>query len=319
MRAVWLKEFGAPEVLQVGDAPDPIAGEGHVVVAVEFVNITFVETQFRSGMAGPFSGTPLPVIPGNGVGGRVRAVGPDVSPALVGLRVVTATGGAGGYAERVAVPAAGLVPVPDEVAMDDAVALLSDGRTAMLLVRDAELRAGERVLVEAAAGGLGSLLVQLANNAGTTVVAAAGGTRKLEVAGDLGAAFAVDYTAPDWAEQVRAAVGAVDVVFDGVGGAIGAAAFDLVATGGRMLSFGMASGTFTSVPDDIAVARRVTIRRGVPITPELSRQLTQAALAEASAGRLHPVIGQRLPLADAAAAHAAIEARATIGKTLLVP
>ena len=166
MRAVWLKEFGPPEVLQLGDAPEPIAGDGQVVVAVEFVNITFVETQFRSGMPGPFSGTALPVIPGNGVGGRVRAVGPDVSPRSSASRVVTATGGAGGYAERVAVPAAGLIPVPDEVAMDDAVALLADGRTAMLLVRNAELRAGERVLVEAAAGGLGSLLVQLAHNAG---------------------------------------------------------------------------------------------------------------------------------------------------------
>ena len=134
MRAVWLKEFGPPEVLQVGDAPDPIAADGQVVVAVEFVNITFVETQFRSGAPGPFSGTPLPVIPGNGVGGRVRAVGADVSPALVGMRVVTATGGAGGYAERVAVPAAALVPVPDAVAMDVAVALLADGRTALLLV-----------------------------------------------------------------------------------------------------------------------------------------------------------------------------------------
>jgi len=306
-------------VLTLGDAPDPVAGAGQVVVAVEFVNITFVETQFRSGMPGPFSATPLPVIPGNGVGGRVRSVGPEVSPALVGMRVVTATGGAGGYAERVAVPAGGLIAVPNEVAMDDAVALLADGRTAMLLVRNAELHAGDRVLVEAAAGGLGSLLVQLAHAAGTTVVAAAGGTRKLELARDLGADFTVDYNTPDWIEQVRAAVDAIDVVFDGVGGAIGTAAFELVANGGRMSTYGMASGTFTSIPEADATAHGVTILRGAPITPELSRELTAAALAEAAAGRLRPVIGQRFPLAEAAAAHAAIEARATTGKTLLVP
>ena len=175
------------------------------------------------------------------------------------------------------------------------------------------------MLVEAAAGGLGSLLVQLAHNADATVVAAAGGPRKLEIARELGADFAVDYDTPDWPEQVRAAVGAIDVVFDGVGGTIGAAAFELVATGGRMSTYGMASGTFTSIADADATARGVTMLRGAPITPERSRELTKSALAEAAAGRLHPLIGQRFPLAEAAAAHAAIEARATIGKTLLVP
>src|SRR4051812_925375 len=100
MRAVWMKELGSPDVLAIGDAPDPLAGPGQVVVEVSYANITLVETQFRATGFGPFK-PELPVIPGNGVGGTVAAVGVDVDPTLVGRRVVTTTGGIGGYAERV--------------------------------------------------------------------------------------------------------------------------------------------------------------------------------------------------------------------------
>src|SRR3990170_1612267 len=103
MRAIWLREFGGPEVLVAGESPDPVPTPLQVVVEVAFANITFVETQLRAG-TGPF--TPqLPMIPGNGVGGVVVAAGADVDPAVVGRRVVTSTGGAGAYAERVAVDA----------------------------------------------------------------------------------------------------------------------------------------------------------------------------------------------------------------------
>jgi NADPH2:quinone reductase len=300
MRAVWLKEFGGPEVLVAGDAPEPAPGPGQVLVEVEIASITFVETQVRAG-TGPFP-VSLPMIPGNGVGG-----------VALGRRVVTTTGGSGGYAERVAVDAAGLIDVPAEVPLDDAVALLADGRTAMSLVRAASLVPGERVLVEAAAGGVGTLLVQLAHAAGATVVAAAGGARKLDVARELGADVLVDYRTPDW----PARAGAVDVVFDGVGGAIGQAAFTLLGRGGRMLGFGLASGTWAQVPAEDAAARGVTLLRP-RLTPEEQRALSQAALAEAAAGRLRPVIGQRFPLERAADAHAAIQSRATVGKTLLL-
>lgn len=125
MRAVWLKKFGGPETLVAGEAPDPAAGTGQALIEVSFANITFVETQVRAGSA-PFPVT-LPTIPGNGVGGVVAFVGPGTDEALIGERVVSSTGGSGGYAERVAVDAAGLIAAPEGLAMDDAVTLLAFG------------------------------------------------------------------------------------------------------------------------------------------------------------------------------------------------
>jgi NADPH:quinone reductase len=315
MRAVWLREFGGPQVLTLGEAPDPVAGPGQVVVDVEFGNITFIETQYRATGAGPFAPT-LPMIPGNGVGGVVASVGAGIGPELVGARVITSTGGSGGYAERVAVDAAAVFRVPDEVPMDTAVALLADGRTATMLTRAAAINPGERVLVEAAAGGVGSLVVQLANAAGAQVIAAAGGPRKVGFAMELGADLSVDYTLDGWDERVREEVGGVDVVFDGVGGVTARTAFDLLDHGGRMVSFGLASGSWANLDEDEAAARGVALVRP-SATPAEMRVFTESALAEAAAGRLHPVIGQRFPLGQAAAAHAAIQSRATIGKTLL--
>jgi NADPH:quinone reductase len=316
VRAVWLTRFGGPEVLVAGDAPDPAPGPAQALIDVEFANITFVETQFRASGAGPFDAE-LPMIPGIGVGGLVAAVGADADPGLVGMRAVAGTSGSGGYAERVAVDAGALVEVPEGVRLDDAVALLADGRTATGLVRAAGVRDGDRVLVEAAAGGVGTLLVQLARAAGARVVAAAGGVRKLALARELGAEVAVDYREPGWPERVREATGGVDVVFDGVGGAIGRSAFDLLDRGGRMLRFGLASGAWTEIPEAVAAQRDVTLVPFPRARPEELRALTRSALGEAAAGRLRPVIGQRFPLERAADAHAAIETRATVGKTLL--
>ncbi|PXY21038.1 zinc-binding dehydrogenase [Prauserella muralis] len=315
MRAVWLKEFGEPEVLVAGEAPDPEPGEGQVLVDVAFANITFVETQFRRSGWGPFTAQP-PLIPGNGVGGVITRVGPGADPGLAGQRVVSSLNGTGGYAERVAVDAGAVLEVPEGLGLDDAVALLADGRTATMLVSWARPRGGEWVLVEAAAGGVGSLLVQLARAAGARVVAAAGGQRKLELARELGAEVTVDYRDPGWAERVREAAGGVDVVFDAVGGDLGRAAFDLLGRGGRMLPFGAASGSMAEIPEELAAERGVTVSWERP-APEQLRAFARSALAEAAAGRLRPVIGQRFALERAADAHAAIESRATIGKTLL--
>jgi NADPH2:quinone reductase len=315
---VRLSEFGPPEVLVAGEAPEPVAGDGEVVVDVELANITFVETQVRAGKPPHPSMVPaLPVILGNGVGGLVTEVGPGVDVALVGRRVVTSLGGSGGYAERAVAASERLVDVPDGLAMRDAVALLADGRTALSLVRLARPREGETVLVEAAAGGVGTLLVQLARGAGAHVVALAGGERKRALARELGADVTVDYRNDGWVQEVRDAVGGVDVVFDGVGGDIGVAAFGLLRAGGRFCPFGMASGSFAPVSAEAAEANGVAVLRGAAPSPDELVALTRAALEEATAGRLQPVIGQEYALEDAAAAHAAIEARATVGKTLL--
>ncbi|ANN15404.1 NADPH:quinone reductase [Amycolatopsis orientalis] len=311
MRAVWLKEFGGPEVLVAGDAPDPVPAAGEVLIEVAYANITFVETQFRAGGGGPFRAEP-PMIPGNGVGGVISAVGEGADLALVGKRVVTSTGGSGGYAQRVAVAAESVFEVPDGLALDAAVAILADGRTATALVTAARIQPGERVLVEAAAGGVGGLVVQLAKAAGAEVVGAAGGPAKVEHVRERGADLAIDYREPDWAAKA----GEVDVVFDGVGGEVGTAAFGLVKPGGRMLIHGLSSGSWTEVSEEDAAARGVTVIRGLGGPSEM-RAFTESALAEAAAGRLEPVIGQRFPLERAADAHAAMQSRGTVGKTLL--
>ena len=316
MRAVVVREFGPPEVLEPAEVAEVLAAPGEAVIDVEFASVTFVETQIRAGRPPHPSMLPaLPAILGNGVGGRVAGSGTDAS--LAGRQVVASLNGTGGYAERVAVDAGRLIEVPDGLTLKEAVALLADGRTALALAGRAELRAGDTVLVEAAAGGVGTLLVQIARNAGARVVALAGQQGKLAVARDLGADLAVDYRDGDWPERVRAAAGRVDVVFDGVGGDIGRAAFGLLGEGGRFCAFGMASGSFTPVTPDLARARGVALRQGAGASPQELAALARAALAEAAAGRIRPVIGQEFGLTAAAAAHAAIEARATIGKTLL--
>ncbi len=323
MRAVVIREFGPPEVLEPSEVDEVRAGPDEVVIDVELANVTFVETQVRAGKPPhPSMLPPLPAILGNGVGGTVAASAVAASAVAgpgpgTGRRVVASLNGTGGYAERVVVPAARLIEVPDGVALRDAVALLADGRTALGLADRARLRTGDTVLVEAAAGGVGTLLVQIARNAGARVVALAGQPRKLAIARDLGADLTVDYSHDGWDQQVRDAIGEVDVVFDGVGGDIGLAAFGLLAAGGRFCPFGMASGTFAPVTPELARARQVTIQAGAAASPEELALLVRTALAEAAAGRLRPVIGQEFELAAAASAHAAIEARRTVGKTLL--
>jgi NADPH2:quinone reductase len=315
MRAVWLTEVGGPEVLVAGTAPEPAAGPGQAIVDVELVNVTFLDTLIRSGFPGPFAITP-PVIPGNGVGGVVAAVGVGVDKGLVGRRVVAVTGGRGGYAERAAVNVDDLAEVPDGLALDAATGVLADGRTATWLLDVTGVAPGDVVVVDGAAGGVGSMAVQLARAAGATVVALAGGPAKVALASELGAQVSVDYLVPDWPEQVLASVGQIDVVLDGVGGVVGRAAFDLLGPGGRMVAYGLTSGSWAAISDDESGARRVSIIRSRP-TPDDNRRHLRAALAAAADGRLRPLIGQRFPLEQAAAAHAAIAARATVGKTLL--
>jgi NADPH2:quinone reductase len=293
VRAIVLREFGPPERLVPEYVPDPEPRDGEVVLDVEIASITYVETQIRAGRPPVAAMAPeLPMIPGNGVGSG---------------RFVSTTGGRGGYAERVAVPEAGLIEVPARVGLLQAVALLADGRTATGLMRAAQVEPGDVVLVHAAAGGVGSLLVQLAATAGARVIAAAGGSRKLLVARDLGADRMIDYTREDWASHIEP----VDVVFDGVGGEIARAALGRLRDGGRFVPFGAAAGRFAQVPEH----QLVRMPRPDPAT---LLELTRSALAEAAAGQLRPVIGQTFPLERAADAHAAIESRATIGKTLLI-
>ncbi|MER6514914.1 zinc-binding dehydrogenase [Nonomuraea sp. NPDC001636] len=322
MRVVQVTRFGGPEVLETRTVPDPVAGPGEVVVKVRFAEINFIETQLRRGIT---PGPPLPeppYVPGAGVGGLVLSVGDDVDAGLVGRRVVTRTPGfGGGNAELVVARAADLIEVPDGLALADATALLIDGNTAVGLFANAAIRPGERVLVQAAAGGLGSLLVQLARAAGARVVGTAGGAAKLAVVAGLGAEATVDYSRPGWIQEVLDATGGrgPDVVFDGVGGELGRQAFEVTARGGRFSVHGASSGSATTVDPAEADRRGVTVL-GLDQLAALGQDGNERAvhaLAEAAAGRLKAVVGRTFPLERAAEAHAAIEARAVNGKTLL--
>jgi NADPH:quinone reductase len=327
VHAIRLHAFGPAGNLTYEEVPDPIPGAGQARIAVEAAGVHFVDTAIRRGAAGgafPLPG--LPMIPGREVAGVVDAVGPDADPGWVGRRVVAHLGMAsGGYAELAVAAAAALHPVPGSLDAGAAVAAIGTGRTAVWLLDEAAPGDGDVVLVTAAAGGLGALLVQGALRAGAVVVGAAGGPEKVERVRALGAGVAVDYLRPDWPERARSGLDgrAVDLVLDGVGGAVGRAALGLLGVRGRLVLFGLASGEPTQVTTRDLIGRGLTATWA--IGPRLLerpgglRDLETRALAEAAAGRLVPLVGPPFPLREAAAAHAAIEARATVGKTVLSP
>ncbi|WP_454198296.1 zinc-binding dehydrogenase [Nocardia sp. Marseille-Q1738] len=328
MRAVQASAFGGPEVLAVRELPDPVAGPGEVVVDVAAADVMFLDTRLRGGWGTDFFAIEPPYVPGGAVSGVVASVGPDVDPAWVGKRVSTPTAASGiggglpigGYAEKALAKAETLAAIPDGLTMTQAVALAHDGKTALAVFERAAVQPGEWVLITAAGGGLGILLIQLARAAGANVVAAARGAAKLELAGRLGATAVVDYSAPDWAAKARAATGGagVDVVLDGAGGALGEAAVTAAAEGGRFLGYGAAAGEFASL-DEQAAARGITVYGLFDITGADTdwQALAERAQAEVAAGRLEVVIGQTFPLEQADRAHAAIESRTAVGRTLL--
>ncbi|GAA2441636.1 zinc-binding dehydrogenase [Actinomadura vinacea] len=322
MQVVQVMRFGGPEVLVPGEAPDPVAGAAQVVVEVAVAGMSFVETQIRRGVDKWHAKPSLPYVPGGLVAGQVSSVGPQVDPAWLGRRVVAGTGETGGFAERAVAEVGELFPVPDGLGLPEAIALYSDGSTAQGLAENAKIAPGDRVLVEAAAGGVGSLLLQLARAAGAQVVGAARGARKLDLIRELGADAAVDYSEPDWTERVLEVTGGVgpDVVFDGVGGQIGRAAFEVTARGGRFSVHGASSGEATLIDPAEARSKGVDvlgIEQLFDFGPNLVRWAEQM-MSQAAAGLVRPVIGQTFPLERAADAHAAIENRTAVGKTLLL-
>ena len=317
MQAVRLHEFGSPSVLRVEEVPDPVAGPGEVLVEVSAIGLNYGETLQRSGVSRQFDWyqqPPLPAILGGEVAGVVRAVGPSVSEDLIGKHVVGfAT--SGGYASLATV--AGPVEVPAGLDARQALALYVQGLTAAALLDTAQVKPGERVLIEAAAGGVGSLLVQLVTRAGAIPVALARGS-KLSLVKTLGADETVDYTEPGWSEHVEA----VDVALSSVGGRISRDAFELLHNGtGRMVVYGLASGEF---PD---ITAKDTVRKGVALIglrslfgdPAYAARLLGEVFALGASGELKPVLGESWPLAEAAAAHEAFEARTTTGKQFLIP
>lgn len=325
MKAVRFHETGEPQVLVYEDMPDPTPADHEVVIRVEAAGVNFADVMRRRGDDYP-EPSPTPFTLGVEVAGTVAAVGKDVTTLAVGMPVLAAPG-AGGYAQYISVPAAMVVPLPPGLDAVRAAALMAHGLTAALVLRKAaRLQPGETVLVEAAAGGVGSLAVQLAKHYGAgKVIAAASTPAKRALAEQLGADASVDYTAPDWAEQVRALTGGkgVDVILETVGGDNVAEAFKALAPFGRMIFIGQSSGKTSlidpwklTVPNHTLTSFYVGAYAAFP-------EVIQATLGElvglVLSGQVVLQPGTVLPLSEAAQAHRLLEGRQTTGKVVLQP
>lgn len=323
MRAIRQYEFGSPDVLRYETVPDPRAGAGQIRVAVDAAGVHVIDTAIRGGNdGGPFPVPELPMTPGREVAGIVDRVGPGVASDWLGRRVVTHLGQvSGGYAELALAAAERLHDIPPGMPASVAVAMIGTGRTAVGILERAQPTAEDVVVVTSAAGGLGALFVQEARAVGASVVALAGGPAKVERARELGADVAVDYLPSGWPDEVRDALDGrrATLVLDGVGGAIGRAAFELLCRGGRLARFGRTSGAPADIGADEFVARAVADLSitGAQLVPCLAH-LESVALEKAASGAWRPLV-QKFPLARAAEAHRAIESRATTGKVVLVP
>ncbi|WP_219415219.1 zinc-binding dehydrogenase [Pseudonocardia nigra] len=224
-------------------------GAGEVLIEVAAAGVHLLDTVIRSGTSGgPFPLPALPMTPGREVAGVVAAVGADVDGSWVGRSVVAHLGMAGGgYAALAVAPVAALHAIPDGLGPEAAVAMIGTGRTAVGILDAAAVEEGDVVLVPAAAGGLGSLFVQAAHNAGAVAVGLAGGREKVERVRALGADVAVDYREPGWPERVLTALDGrrPTVLLDGVGGEVGRAGLEMLDVAGRIVMFGWTSGSVT--------------------------------------------------------------------------
>jgi NADPH2:quinone reductase len=326
MRAIRLHEFGPPENLVYEEVEDPQPGPGQVRIAVAAAGVHLIDTTLRAGVQrGPLPLPDLPAIPGREVAGVVDALGSGVEEGWLGRHVVAHLGPAsGGYAELAVRDVDAVHALPEGVAEDEAVAMIGTGRTTLGILEVAQPTTGDVALITAAAGGIGSLLVQGVREAGAVAVGLAGGEAKVARVHELGATVAIDYTERDWTEAVREALGdaRATVAFDGVGGDVGRGALELLAPGGRLILFGWSSGEPTRLSASDLFARGLTASAAIGPRilnrPGGLRDLEQRALAALAEGRLVPLV-QRFRLSDAAAAHAALEARETVGKAVLVP
>lgn len=326
MRAIEYRSFGGPEVLRVIDAPKPAPGRGEALVRVRAIGLNFFEVLMRQDR---YSVTPdLPFAPGVEVAGVVEALGEGVKAPAVGTRVAVpmfAFGhGSGGGAEYVSIDAGALVPIPDAVSFEAATALMIQGLTALHLVRQSKPK-GKTVLVTAAAGGVGSLLIQLAKEAGAmTVIALAGSSEKVAFARSLGADLASDYRTADWQGTLsQHLVGrSVETIYDFVGGDFTKSTLGVLSPGGELV-FG-AMGRFELAAGDVEqMLSNNQSLRGFALLPLLEPSSLKVDLGhlfrQVEDGRLKVHVGGRFPLAQAAEAHRAMEARHTVGKIVLVP
>jgi len=313
MKAIQIDEFGGPEVLQYVEVPDPSPKLSEIVVNVKRIGVNFADT--HASRNDYLAEQTLPLIPGAEVSGQLND----------GRRVAVLLG-SGGYAEKVAVSQSQLIPIPDGVDYDQAAGGLLQGLTALALVhRCARIEPGETIVVEAAAGGTGTLAVQLAKRAGARVIGLASSEEKRELVRGLGADACVDSRAEDLGAAIREANDGkrVDAVLHMSGGAAFDAEMDVLAPLGRMVVFGIASREQRQI-STAALLRGSKSVIGFWLAHLLARQdllgpMIQDLLGAIAAKELTVTIGEVYPLSEAARAHEDLIARRTSGKLLLDP
>lgn len=320
--AVVVRATGGPEVLEPGTVEPAAPGAGEVLVDLAAAGVNYIDTYHRRGIYP----RDLPFTPGNEGAGVIRTVGQDVTGLAVGDHVAWADA-AGSYARQVVVPASKAFPVPDGVDDETAAAAMLQGLTAHYLVTSTyPVKPGDTVLVHAAAGGVGLLLVQAAKSRGGRVIGTVSTAAKEELAREVGADEVIRYTETDFAEEVaRLTEGAgVAAVYDGVGKDTFDRSLACLALRGTLALFGASSGPVPPVdPQRLNAAGSVFLTRPMLAhhlaTPEEFRWRCDELFAAISAGRITVRVGHRYPLAEARRAHEDLEGRRTTGKLLLIP
>jgi NADPH:quinone reductase len=313
MKAIQIQEFGGPDVLELVEIDDPVPGDGEVLVDVARSGVNFADTHATRNDY--LAEQTLPLIPGAEISGRT----PDG-------RRVAALVGSGGYAEKALVPESLLIPIPDEVDDDQAAGMLLQGLTAMALVRRcARIEPGETIVVEAAAGGTGTIAVQVAKRAGAKVIGIASSEEKRALVERLGADATVDSHCEDLGAAIRDANGGerVDAVLHMSGGDAFDAELGVLAPLGRMVVFGIASRE----QRDVSTAALLRGSKAVIgfwllhllARRELATPMIGELLGAVASGDIEVTVGDVYPLSDAARAHEALIARRTSGKLLLDP
>jgi NADPH:quinone reductase len=323
MKAVRINETGGPEVMHLEELEVPSPKEGEVLVKVVAAGINYADLAQRQGTYLTRTRTPMTL--GFEFAGSVVAAGPGVTAPATGTRVVAF--GEGGYAEFALAQAASAMPIPDTLDFTHAAAFPAQGITAyQLLHESAHLRAGESVLVHAAAGGVGTLAIQLAKLLGAgTVIGTASNASKLELVRRLGADAAINYSEDNWVEQVKEATGGrgADIILEMVGGEVADNSLKCLAPFGRMAIFGAASNQIAQFSGVQLMYKNQTVI-GYWLTawmqqrPESIARAATELMQYIADGKLEIIVGQTFPLAEVAAAHQAVAARRTTGKVVLV-
>ncbi len=315
MKAIRLNKFGGIENLSIDEIEKPTPGAGEVLIKTAAAGINFSDTMLRQNK---YMFTPeLPFTLGFEVAGTVEEIGENVQNVRVGQRVLALMRG-GGYAEYATANVAQVVPIPDEMNFGESTVLLVQGLTALGLLQN--LNAGDTILIHAAAGGVGSLLVQIAKQKGAKVLGTASSPEKLEKVAALGADVGINYTEADWTDEVlRATAGkGANLIIEMVGGEIGKQNLKCLAIGGTMIVYGAASGEDFQISALSLLGKMQTVQ-GYNLnfeTPANMAKFTKELMTIYGAGNLEIML-QEFPLEKAAEAHQAIEGRKTMGKVVL--